>query len=548
MLHKAFHRCPRHAIVLAALLGGLSLFARAAGAGSIQVVSRADPQDPLNPSVTANGDNVISDVPQSIPFVRTSMSNDGRFIAFSSTSTNLIPGLNDQNQTWDVFLYDRRDRSMSLVSRKVGASFATANGRSGDAVISGDGRFVTFTSDAMDLTTRTDTSQTPNVYLYNRTTGTVSLVSASLSSPTTAGGSSGGPAISDDGRYVAFFSLATNLVQEQIIQPSNIFEFPTNVFLFDRIAGTTVLVSRSAGGGTSGNHPSGITLTMSGDGRYIAYNSSATDLVPGGITNDLGAVVLYDRKTGTNTLVSHSVGSTSNGSNEEAINPVISHDGRYVAYESAATDLVPGQIDTNGTSDVFLYDREEGRTILVSRSSLSSVTTGNCTSFLPYPDGDGRHITFTSCATDLVTGVNDGNGTLDILLFDRETGKTELVSHSAADLTSTGNAFSDQAVISRNGRYVAYRSTATDLIPGQIDIPYSFDLFLYDRESRLTTLVSHALGAPQQAGIGSDAPGLSPNGQYLVFGSGSSDLVEGDGNGLVDIFLVHHPGGEDGDD
>jgi len=545
MLHKAFHRCPRHAIVLAALLGGLSLFARAAGAGSIQVISRADPIDPLTWSVTANGDSFISDVPQSIAFVRTSMSSDSRFIAFSSTATNLIPGLNDQNQTRDIFLYDRRDRSTILVSRKVGDPSTTANGTSSDAVISGDGRFVTFTSDAMDLTTRTDTLQTVNVYLYDRTTGTVNLVSRSLSSPTTAGNDfSSGPAVSDDGRYIAFFSFATNLVPEQIV---NAVEFPVNMFLFDRIAGTTALVSRAASGATSGNHTSGYTFTMSGDGRYIAYISSATDLVPGGIANDFGAVFLYDSKTGINTLVSHSAASVSYGSNGEATNPVISHDGRYVAYESFATDLVPGQVDTNGASDVFLYGREEGRNTLVSRSSLSPVTTGDCLSFLPYPDGHGKHIAFTSCATDLVTGVSDGNGTLDAFLFDLETGKTELVSHSATDLTSTGNTFSDQAVISRNGRYVAYRSTATDLIPGQIDIPYSFDVFLYDRESRLTTLVSHALGAPQQAGTGSDSPGLSPSGQYLVFLSSSSYLVEGDANGSVDIFLVHHPGGE-GDD
>jgi Tol biopolymer transport system component len=227
---------------------------------------------------------------------------------------------------------------------------------------------------------------------------------------------------------------------------------------------------------------------------------------------------------------------------------VISHDGNSIAYESIATDLVPGQIDTNDTVDVFLYDLEHGKTILVSRSVGSPVTTGNCSSFLPYPDARGRHISFASCATDLVSGVADGNGTLDVFLFTLDTGKADLVSHSSNSLKSTGNDFSDQPVISGNGRYVAYRSGATNLVPGQIDSPYSFDLFLYDCESRQTTLVSHALGNPQQAGnVDSEGPGLTPNGQYLVFVSSSGDLVEGDYNYAYDVFLVEHPGREDDD-
>jgi Tol biopolymer transport system component len=546
MRPEVFHRFPRRASVLFLLLGGLSFFARAAGADSIQVVSRADPQDPSFPfpSVTANADSFISDLPQSVPVVRTSMSADGRFIAILSSATDLIPGLDDQNQTWDVFLYDRQDGSMTLVTRKAGSPLTTVNGFSSAPVISADGRFVAFTSVATDLTPRTDTYQTQNVDLYDRTTKTVSLVSRALGSPLTGGNDfSGDPAISDDGRYVSFWSEATNLVPEQITAPT----IPTtNIFLFDRVGGTTTLVSRAAGGATSGNNSSTSPFTMSGDGRYIAYVSQATDLVPGGISGSLGAVFLYDRRTGANTLVSRSAALEAQA--RDGYNPVISHDGNRIAYESAATDLVPGQIDTNGTVDAFLYDREHGNTILVSRSTLSPVTTGNCSSFLPYPDARGRHVAFQSCATDLAPAVDDGNGTLDVFLFTLDTGKIDLVSHSANSLTTTGDDFSDQPVISGNGRYVAYRSEATNLVSGQIDSPYSFDVFLYDRESRQTTLVSHALGSPQQAGsVDSEGPGLTPNGQYLVFVSSSGDLVERDFNGAYDVFLLRHPGGEDDD-
>jgi Tol biopolymer transport system component len=285
---------------------------------------------------------------------------------------------------------------------------------------------------------------------------------------------------------------------------------------------------------------------MSGDGRYIAYVSGATDLVSPNIGTPAGAVFLYDRRTGANTLVSRSVASETQAS--AAYNPVISHDGGSIAFESGATDLVPGQIDTNDAVDVFLYDREHGNTTLVSRSALSPVTTGNCSSFLPFPDARGIHIVFQSCATDLVPGVDDGNGTLDVFLFALDTGKTDLVSHSANNLASTGDDFSDQPVISGNGRYVAYRSWATNLVPGQIDSPYSFDVFLYDSESRQTALVSHTLGNPQQASnVDSEGPGLTPNGQYLVFDSSSGDLVERDFNGAYDVFLVRHPGQEDDD-
>lgn len=544
MRPEVFRRFPLRAVVPFLLLGGLSLFARAAEADSIQVVSRADPQDPSFPvpSVTANASSFISDLPQSVPVVRTSMSADGRFIALLSLATDLIPGLDDQNQAGDVFLYDRQDGSMTLVTRKAGSPLTTVNGFSSEPVISANGRFVVFTSVATDLTLRTDTYQTQNVYLYDRTTKTVSLVSRALGSLLTAGNDfSGDPAISDDGRYVSFLSAATNLVPEQITA------LTVNIFLFDRIEGTTTLVSRAAGSAASGNSSSTSPFTMSGDGRYIAYVSSATDLVPGGVSTSFGAVFLYDHRTGTNTLVSHSAASETQA--RDGYNPVISHDGGSIAYESMATDLVPGQIDTNDTTDVFLYDRKQGNTILVSRSALSPVTTGNCFSSLPYPDAQGRHIAFASCATDLVSGVNDGNGTFDVFLFTLDTGKTDLVSHSANSLASTGDDVSDQPVISGNGRYVAYRSQATNLVPGQIDSPFSFDVFLYDRESRQTTLVSHTLGNPQQAGnVDSEGPGLTPNGQYLVFVSSAGDLVAGDFNSIYDVFLVRHPGGEDDDD
>jgi Tol biopolymer transport system component len=544
MRPEVFHRFPRRAVVPFLLLGGLSLFARAAGADSIQVVTKADPQNPLFPfpSVTANANSFISDGPQSIPVVRTSMSADGRFIALRSLATDLIPGLDDQNQTGDVFLYDRQDRSMTLVTRKAGTPLTTVNGFSSEPVISANGRFVVFASEATDLIPRTDTYGTQNIYLYDRTTKTVSLVSRALGSSLTAGnGFSADPAISDDGRYVSFYGFATNLVPEQITMPFG------NLFLFDRIAGTTTLVSRAVSGAASGNGSSNSPFTMSGDGRYIAYVSGATDLVSGGGGTPSGAVFLYDRRTGTNTLISHSAASKTQASS--AYNPVISHDGASIAYESIATDLVPGQIDTNDSVDVFLYGREHGNTILVSRSALSPVTTGNCSSFLPYPDAQGKHISFVSCATDLVSGVGDGNGTLDVFLFTLDKGKTDLVSHSSDSLTSTGDYFSDQPVTSGNGRYVAYRSWATNLVPGQIDSPFSFDVFLYDCESRQTTLVSHALGNPQQAAnVDSEGSGLTPNGKYLVFVSSSGDLVEGDFNGAYDVFLVRHPGREGDDD
>ena len=175
--------------------------------------------------------------------------------------------------------------------------------------------------------------------------------------------------------------------------------------------------------------------------------------------------------------------------------PAVSADGRYVAFSSPATNLVAGQVDVGGTSDVFLHDRVAGTTILVSRTAASPVTAGNGDSFLPAVSADGRFVAYLSSATDLVAGQAASPVTFNVLLYDRETQATTLVSHAGASPTTPGDGDCQAVVLSADGRFVAFESRATNLVTGQVDVNDESDVFLHDREAGTTILVSRAAGS-----------------------------------------------------
>ncbi|HXQ32463.1 MAG TPA: hypothetical protein VN843_00440, partial [Anaerolineales bacterium] len=209
------------------------------------------------------------------------------------------------------------------------------------------------------------------------------------------------PSISADGRYITFISFATNLVSGDT-------NSTWDVFVHDLQTGTTMRVSVDSSG-VDGNGFSG-GPSISGDGRFVAFQSSATNLVTGD-TNEKVDIFVHDMQTGTTERVSvHSSGvegdSLSDGSS-------ISADGRYVAFNSQATNLVPG--DTNGTIDVFVHDRQTGTTTRVSVHSSGTQADGNGSSASSI-SGDGRYITFISDATNLVA--NDTNARGDIFVHD----------------------------------------------------------------------------------------------------------------------------------
>jgi Tol biopolymer transport system component len=267
--------------------------------------------------------------------------------------------------------------------------------------------------------------------------------------------------------------------------------------------------------------------SISADGRYVAFASGASNLVPGD-TNGWADVFVHDQQTGQTSLVS--VAADGMQGNGGSWGPSISADGRYVAFTSEASNLVPG--DANGVQDVFVHDRETEQT---SRVSLAADgTEGNSHSAGPSMSADGRYVAFRSWASNLVPG--DTNGMLDIFIHDRQTGQTSRVS-VATDGTE-GNSHSAGPSISADGRYVAFISEASNLVPG--DTNGQQDIFVHDRQTGQTSRVSVAADGTQGNG-GSYWPSISANGRYVAFMSEASNLVPGDTNGQQDVF-VHDRG------
>ncbi|MDP8958392.1 MAG: hypothetical protein M3N51_04135, partial [Actinomycetota bacterium] len=240
----------------------------------------------------------------------------------------------------------------------------------------------------------------------------------------------------------------------------------------------------------------------------------------GMLTALLAAVATLPVAAQTSDQVTERVSVASNGGQGDGISvdAAISADGRYVAFDSTASNLVGG--DTNGAIDVFVRDRVSGTTERVSLASNEA--QGNGHSGDPDISADGRYVAFGSSAPNLV--VNDFNGEGDVFVRDRSRGATERVS-VAPDGTS-GNDYSFPGVISADGRYVAFWSIASNLVPG--DTNGAGDVFVRDRVTGTTELVSVAKGT--QGNGASYGPAISAGGRYVGFESDASNLVEGDTN------------------
>ncbi len=348
------------------------------------------------------------------------------------------------------------------------------------------------------------------------------------------------PSISADGQFVVFASTASNLVPGD----TNICDFHNcvDIFLRDRFAGTTTRISIS-NAGQQANGDS-YTPSISANGRYVVFTSNANNLIPGDAG---GGTFLYDRQTGLISRVSVAIFSvTGNGTA-----PSVSDDGRYVVFASSRDDLVPGDTcDTSnmfaGCNDVFLFDRQTQQTSLVSVSSAG--IQGDLDSYDPSITADGRYVTFTSQASNLVSNDNNTNclpsplSCPDIFLRDLQTGQTTLVSVSSGG--TQGNYESSVASISLNGDFIVFNSTASNLISGDTGIfP---DIFLRDLQQGKTTRVNVS-SSDAQANDGNQNdytsfgwaghPSISADGRFVVFHSIATNLVANDTNNQRDIFV-----------
>ncbi len=382
-----------------------------------------------------------------------SLSSDGRRVAFASYSSNLVP--NDTNRNWDVFVRDRLTGDVERCS--VSSSGEQGNKLSG---------------------------------LY-------------------------GVAISAYGRYVAFGSRATNLVAVDTNGQSD-------VFVRDLVLGTTEMVSvDSAGiqGDGASVHPA-----LSADGRFVAFTSLSTNLVPGDTNGQFDAFV-HDRATGITERVS--VDANGGEVHDPSYRPSISADGRFVAFESLSSDLVPG--DTNLAWDVFVKDRSTGA---IERVSLdSSGVQGNDASWDGTISSDGRYVVFSSYATNLVA--RDGNGDLDVFVRDRVLGTTERVSVGSDGTEGDHASYAGQ--MSADDRYVTFTSSAMNLSPvAASGLPH---VYVHELASGTTTLVSEGIGGADADGSSSTSS-ISANGRYISFQSNASNVVTGDTNGSTDVFVA----------
>jgi Tol biopolymer transport system component len=296
-----------------------------------------------------------------------------------------------------------------------------------------------------------------------------------------------------------------------------------DIFVRDLLTNTTTRVSVSSTG-NQGNLSSR-SPSISGNGRFVAFASDASNLVPGDTNAPNQDIFVRDLLTNTNTRVSLS--STGNQANQNCFTPSISADGRFVAFGSGATNLVPG--DTNNRDDIFVHDLSINTTTRISVSGAAN--QGNGGSGFPSISGNGRFVAFQSSASNLVLG--DTNARQDIFVRDLLTNTTARV--SVASTGNQANARSRDPYISPDGRFVVFASEATNLVPGQ-DTNNRDDIFVRDLLSNTTTRVSvDSAGNPGNSE--SYAPSISGDGRFVTFSSNASNLVPGDTNNKYDIFV-----------
>ena len=454
-----------------------------------------------------------------------SVSADGRFVAFVSAARDLVP--NDTNNREDIFVRDRQTGQTKMVSVNVSGT-GGGDQHSSNPTITPDGRYVVFSTSSSNLVADDPTTLLYGaIFVRDLQLGVTKLVTRNFTGDRRANGSSGtlyDPlSISADGRFIAFASSSTDLVPNDT---NNRWD----IFVRDMQTNTTTLVSTGRGGSADVDNDA-TRVVMTPDARHIAFKSSA-------------AIYVRDLQAGITKMVSVNRFGTGNGngpSDEGANgNMAISTDGRYVAFVSSASDLVEN--DNNPLQDVFVRDTQNNTTTLVSVDS-AGVSTGNAPSGGLTMTPDGRFVVFASGATNLVSAA-DSNNTQDIFLRDLTTHTTTLISinrqgSAAGSYNTSLSGISGRSPISADGRYVSFTSNATDLT----EISYvnssgtqGNDVFVRDTQTGITRLVSiNNTGTAGGNGF-SGGPIMTPDGRYIVYASGASDLVAHDANGFFDIF------------
>jgi Tol biopolymer transport system component len=459
----------------------------------------------VNLSGTAGGDG------DSLP---AGLSSNGRYALFESSASDLIP--TDANNATDIFIRDLTAGTTLMVS--VSTNGAPGNRASRGAVITPDGRFVAFVSEANDLVPG-DSNGIADVFVRDLQEGTTTRVSVgALPSASLGASSSELPDITPDGRYVAFYSTAANLVAGA--------ENSSDLYVRDLVSGTTTWASSSAYDAVRAVSPSTTKVTsyshvLSTNGQFVAYQASAFPLAGPG---SAGVILRYDVLSGLTDLVSANAIAGS-GMPEDLQNLDMTPDGRFITFLAR----------TNTTAGVYVWDAQTGTTTLAS-GDLSDSVPGSSICDWPRLDPSGRFVLFLSSAANLVT--NPLRGDYHVFLRDLQAGTTALVD---ADPNGVGAALSLPSApqITADGRFVVFECPDASLVPN--DRNRDYDLFVRDVVGGTTELVS-----ARQAILPSVTPNgpsslsarsVSTDGRYVAFASEADNLVPGDTNGCRDVFV-----------
>jgi Tol biopolymer transport system component len=439
-----------------------------------------------------------------------SFSADGRSIVFVSQARNLVTN-DDLGLTLGVFVHDLASGRTILGSAAVSGLSSSPAGSSDTPLISADGRWLFFVSDALDLVPPPSPLGL-NIYardLQSNQTSVVTVDPKGNIASVDPGAYSRLLSITPEGQRVAFISTITNLVE-----PATTGQY--ELFVRDMAAGVTSWASSNAASYFGTNAYRCLNGVLSGDGRFIAFK--ATSFLPAlpDVSHALGPVLLFRHElaTGITTLIASNV--------TDLAPPQMSTDGRSVAYDDGA--------------NVYVWDAPSASNILVS-ASLNGLP-GEGASRNPALTPDGRFVAFVSSATGLVT--NQVNGKFQVYVRDRVAGSTRLVTVNRHGLASTASHEFIEPAWSADGRQVAFESEDDELVAG--DFNRASDVFLRDLAFETTRLVSVRHPAlPALTGTGHCfVPGgkcLSADGRFLAFSGYDSSLVPGDDNGRPDVFL-----------
>ena len=446
------------------------------------------------------------------------LSANGRFVAFESSAFNLVA--NDNNGSSDIFVRDLQTGTTTLVSINI-AGTGSGNGHSTKPTISADGRYVAFQSRANNLVAN-DTNTWTDTFVRDLQTNSTKLLSTNSAGTGSGNQDSENAVISANGKTVVFKSFATNIVS---FDNNN----RVDVFAHDVPTGITRIISCDVACTAPGNDDSYTSnvpkdkaprALISKDGRFVVFESRATNLVATPDANGSPDVFVRDLETAVTTLVSiNSAGNAS--SNGGGNTPVISGNGRFVFFQTGATDLSPNDSALAG-DDLYVRDLQTNTTQLVTVTTTNTGSNVHAAIFFPVASDDGRYVTFQSRANTYVT--DDADSTIDVFRRDLQTNTTVLVSVNVSPPPSNGDNEAAAAVMSADGRFVSFLGFGPAFSP-ITDNNHRGDVFVRDVNAGTTAALTIKLDGTSTANFGGEYPGISADGRIVLFESSSTDMV-----------------------